>query len=202
MTVRLRLATPADGPAVAALYAPYVRDTCITFEYEEPDGAELGRRIETVLKLAPWLLAVEDGPQGERLLGYAYAGTWRARVAYRWVAEMAIYVDRRQHRRGIGRALYGALLDLLRLQGFCRAIGGITIPNPESVVLHEKLGFRCAGNFPKCGFKHGTWWDVGFWDLELRPHPPQPQETLGVAALFARPEVAVILERAAARVRT
>jgi L-amino acid N-acyltransferase YncA len=202
MTVRLRLATPADGAAVAALYAPYVRDTSITFESEEPDAAEFARRIEGVLKLAPWLLAVEDGPQGERLLGYCYGTTWRTRVAYRWVVETAIYVDRRQHRRGIGRALYGALLDLLRLQGFCRALGGITIPNPESVVLHEKLGFRPAGLFPRCGFKHGTWWDVGFWYLELRPHPPQPQETLSVAALFARPEVAVLLERAAARVRT
>lgn len=202
MTVRLRLATPADGPAVAALYAPYVRDTCITFEYEEPDGAEFARRIEATLRLAPWLLAVEQTPAGERLLGYAYAGTWRARVAYRWVVETAIYVDRRQHRRGVGRALYGALLDLLRLQGFCRAIGGITIPNPESVALHEALGFRFAGNFPKCGYKHGTWWDVGFWDLELRSHPQEPQETLGVAQLFARPETAGVLERAAARIRT
>ena len=87
---------------------------------------------------------------------------------------LKIFLDR----RGVGRALYGALLDLLRLQGFCRAIGGITIPNPESVALHETLGFRFAGNFPKCGYKHGTWWDVGFWDLELRSHPALPEETL------------------------
>jgi phosphinothricin acetyltransferase len=202
VTVSLRLATPADGAAVAALYAPYVRDTAITFEYEVPDAAEFGRRIETVLKLAPWLLAVESGPGGETLLGYAYGGTWRTRVAYRWVVETAIYVDRRQHRRGIGRALYGALLDLLRLQGFCRALGGITIPNPESIALHEKLGFRFAGNFPKCGFKHGTWWDVGFWDLELQPHPKEPRETLSVAAMMQRPEAAELLRRAAGSVRT
>ena len=201
MTVSLRLATPADGAAVAALYAPYVRDTSITFEYEVPDGAEFGRRIESVLKLAPWLLAVESGPGGEMLLGYAYGGTWRTRVAYRWVIETAIYVDKHQHRRGIGRALYGALLDLLRLQGFCRALGGITIPNPESIALHEKLGFRLAGTFPKCGFKSGTWWDVGFWDVELREHPKAPQETLSVAALMQRPEAAVALRRAAAAIR-
>ncbi len=202
MTVRLRLATPDDAAAVAALYAPYVRDTCITFEYDVPDAAEFRRRIETVLKLAPWLLAVEDGPAGERLLGYAYGTTWRTRTAYRWVIETAIYVDRKQHRRGIGRALYGALLDLLRLQGFCRALGGITIPNPESIGLHEKLGFRSAGVFPKCGFKQGTWWDVGFWDIELRAHPERPEETLGVAALMARAEATAVLERAGWTVRT
>ena len=202
MTVSLRLASPADGAAVAALYAPYVRDTSITFEYEVPDGAEFGRRIETVLKLAPWLLAVESGPGGETLLGYAYGGTWRTRVAYRWVVETAVYVDKRQHRRGIGRALYGALLDLLRLQGFCRALGGITIPNPESIALHEKLGFTFVGTFPKCGFKSGTWWDVGFWDLELRAHPKEPQETLSVAALMKRPEAAEVLHRAAGAIRT
>jgi len=202
MTVSLRLATPADGAAVAALYAPYVRDTSITFEYEVPDGAEFGRRIETVLKLAPWLLAVESGPGGETLLGYAYGGTWRTRVAYRWVVETAVYVDKRQHRRGIGRALYGALLDLLRLQGFCRALGGITIPNPESIALHEKLGFTFVGTYPKCGFKHGTWWDVGFWDVELREHPKEPQETLSVAALMQRPEAAEVLRRASAAIRT
>ena len=201
MTISLRLATPADGATVAALYAPYVRDTSITFEYEVPDGAEFGRRIETVLKLAPWLLAVESGPGGETLLGYAYGGTWRTRVAYRWVVETAIYVDKRQHRRGIGHALYGALLDLLRLQGFCRALGGITLPNPESVALHEKLGFKFVGTYPKCGFKYGTWWDVGFWDVELQPHPKEPKETLGVEALMKRPEAAEVLKRAADAIR-
>ena len=80
MTVSLRLATPADGAAVAALYAPYVRDTCITFEYDVPDGAEFGQRIETVLRLAPWLLAVETRDGREQLLGYAYGGTWRTRT--------------------------------------------------------------------------------------------------------------------------
>jgi L-amino acid N-acyltransferase YncA len=201
MTVSLRLATPADGPAVAALYAPYVRETSITFEYEVPTGEEFGRRIATVLGLAPWLLAVETGPAGDKLLGYAYGGTWRTRTAYRWVLETAVYVARDQQRRGIGRALYGALLDLARLQGFCRAIGGITLPNAESVGLHEALGFRFVGNFAQCGFKQGTWWDVGFWDLELQPHPKEPRETLSVTALMARPEAGAVLAERARGVR-
>ena len=200
--LRLRLATPADAEACAALYAPYVRETAITFEYEVPTAADFRQRIESVLKLAPWLLAVETRDGQEQLLGYAYAGTWRTRVAYRWVVETAIYVDKHAHRRGIGRALYGALLDLLRLQGFCRALGGITIPNPESIALHEKLGFKYTGNFAKCGYKHATWWDVGFWDLELRETPKEPQETLSVAALMQRPEAADVLTRAAAAIRS
>jgi L-amino acid N-acyltransferase YncA len=196
MSVTLRLATPEDAAACVALYAPYVRETSITFEYEVPTVADFRQRIETVLKLAPWLLAVETRDGKERVLGYAYGGTWRTRVAYRWVVETAIYVDKDARGRGIGKALYGALLDLLRLQGFCRAIGGITLPNPESEKLHERLGFKLAGNFRKCGWKQNTWWDVGFWELELRPQTGEVRETLSVAQLMSRPESATILERA------
>jgi len=198
MTVSFRLATPDDAAACVALYAPYVRETSITFEYEVPTAADFRQRIETVLKLAPWLLAVETGPGGEKLLGYAYGGTWRTRVAYRWVVETAIYVDKGVRGRGIGKALYGALMDLLRLQGFCRALGGITIPNPESIALHEKLGFKFVGTFPSCGWKQGTWWDVGFWDLELQEQSGAMEETRSVADAMQRPEAAAILNRASA----
>jgi L-amino acid N-acyltransferase YncA len=201
MSVTLRLATPDDAAACVALYAPYVRETSITFEYEVPAVADFRQRIETVLKLAPWLLAVETRDGQERVVGYAYAGTWRTRVAYRWVVETAIYVDKDARGRGIGKALYGALLDLLRLQGFCRAIGGITLPNKESEKLHERLGFKFVGTYPRCGFKQQTWWDVGFWDLELRAHPKEPKETLPVAQLMARPETATALQRAALAIR-
>ena len=192
----LRLATPDDAAACVALYAPYVRETSITFEYEVPTVADFRQRIETVLKLAPWLLAVETCDGKERVLGYAYGGTWRTRVAYRWVVETAIYVDQQARGRGIGKALYGALMDLLRLQGFCRAIGGITLPNPESEKLHERLGFKFAGNFRKCGWKQGTWWDVGFWELELRDQSGEMKETASVAEALARPEARAILDRA------
>ena len=198
MSVSLRLATPDDAAACLALYAPYVRETSITFEYEVPTAADFRQRIETVLKLAPWLLAVETRDGKERVLGYAYGGTWRTRVAYRWVVETAIYVDKDARGRGIGKALYGALMDLLRLQGFCRAIGGITLPNVESEKLHERLGFKFVGNFRKCGWKQGTWWDVGFWELELREQAGEMKETLSVTQLVARPEARAILDRASA----
>src|SRR5262245_23154945 len=203
MTVSLRLATPDDAAACVALYAPYVRETSITFEYEVPTVADFRQRIETVLKLAPWLLAVDtrDGGGKEHVLGYAYGGTWRTRVAYRWVVETAIYLDKDARGRGIGKALYGALMELLRLQGFCRAIGGITLPNEASVKLHESLGFAFVGNFHKCGFKQQTWWDVGFWELELQPHPKEPRETLSVAAVMKRPEAVRALEGAAQSIR-
>lgn len=196
MSVSLRLATPDDAAACVELYAPYVRETSITFEYEVPTAADFRQRIETVLKLAPWLLAVETRDGKERVLGYAYAGTWRTRVAYRWVVETAIYVDKDARGRGIGKALYGALMDLLRLQGFCRAIGGITLPNVESEKLHERLGFKFVGNFRKCGWKQGTWWDVGFWELELREQSGEMKETVGVAEVMKRAEARAILARA------
>jgi len=202
MSVTLRLATPDDAEACVALYAPYVRETSITFEYEVPTVADFRQRIETVLKLAPWLLAVETRDGKERVLGYAYGGTWRTRVAYRWVVETAIYVDKDARGRGIGKALYGALLDLLRLQGFCRAIGGITLPNLESEKLHERLGFKFVGNFRKCGWKQGTWWDVGFWDLELQPQTKDQKETISVAQLLARPEAGAVLVRARSMIRS
>src|SRR5262245_17948926 len=198
MTVSLRLATPDDAAACVALYAPYVRETSITFEYEVPTVADFRQRIETVLKLAPWLLAVDtrDGGGAERVLGYAYGGTWRTRVAYRWVVETAIYVDKDARGRRIGTALYGTLMELLRLQGFCRAIGGITLPNVESEKLHEKLGFTFVGNFRRCGWKQGTWWDVGFWEKELQKQTGEMKETLSVAEVMKRAEAKEILATA------
>jgi phosphinothricin acetyltransferase len=198
MSVTLRLGTPDDAEACVALYAPYVRETSITFEYEVPTVADFRQRIETVLKLAPWLLAVETRDGHERVLGYAYGGTWRTRVAYRWVVETAIYVDKDARGRGIGKALYGALMELLRLQGFCRAIGGITLPNVESEKLHERLGFKFVGNFRKCGWKQGTWWDVGFWELELREQSGEMKETVSIAEAMKRPDAIAVLDRARA----
>jgi L-amino acid N-acyltransferase YncA len=194
--ITLRIATPADAEACLAVYAPYVRGTSITFEYEVPTAADFRQRIETVLKLAPWLLAVETREGKERVLGYAYGGTWRTRVAYRWVVETAIYVDEAARGRRVGTALYGALMELLRLQGFCRAIGGITLPNVESEKLHERLGFTFVGNFRKCGWKQGTWWDVGFWEKELNEQSGEMKETVGVAEVMRTREAIAVLDRA------
>jgi len=196
MAVVIRLAGEADAAAVQAIYAPYVRDTAISFETEPPTVEEVGRRIRSVLEHAPWLVCERDGA----VLGYAYAGRFHARAAYRWSVELTVYVDRAQQRNGLGLALYTALLDGLRLQGFRLAIGSITVPNPASVGLHERLGFRPAALLPAIGFKHGRWHDVGWWSLDLQTLADPPDEPRSLAALVETDAWRACLARAAASV--
>jgi phosphinothricin acetyltransferase len=179
----VRNADPArDASACAAIYAPYVRDTAISFEEEPPDAGELRQRIERISQTHPWLVAEQDGD----LVGYAYGCPHRERAAYRWVADVSVYVDQRHQRRGIGRALYAALLGLLERQGLHVACAGVTLPNDASVAIHESLGFRPVGVYRRIGFKLGAWWDVGWWELELRkPSPESPPEPGRPAALDA-----------------
>jgi len=172
----IRLADERDPAAVQAIYAPYVRDTAISFETEPPPVEEIADRIRTVLAHAPWLVCEREG----RVVAYAYAGRFHARAAYQWSVEVTVYADRMHHRRGAGRALCTALLGALRLQGFCTAVGIIALPNPASVALHETLGFERVGVIPAVGFKHGRWHDVGWWRLALRPldRAPDPPRSL------------------------
>jgi phosphinothricin acetyltransferase len=175
----IRLAAAADAAAVAAVYAPYVRDTVITFEIEPPDAAEMGRRLAAVGERFPWLVACD----GAGLLGYAYAGEHRSRAAYRWDVDVAVYLLPRAHRRGIGRALYARLFALLRLQGYVNAYAGITLPNAASVGLHEALGFVPVGVYRGVGHKCGAWHDVGWWALRLQAPPASPAEPLPLPQL-------------------
>ena len=194
MTAVIRLATEADAAAVQAVYAPYVRDTAISFETEPPSAEEMARRIRAVLEHAPWLVCERDGA----IAGYAYAGRFHHRAAYRWTVEVTVYVDRAQRRSGVGRALYTALLDALRLQGFRIAVAAITVPNPASVGLHERLGFACMGLLPSLGFKHARWHDVGYWTLELQNPGDAPPEPRSLSAVVASAAWDDCLARAAA----
>lgn len=169
--MRIRTARPDDAEGVRAIYAPIVRETAISFEWEEPDAQEIERRIRTIGADFPWVVAEDGGC----VLGYAYAYPWRARTAYRWVAETAIYVAAEARRRGVARATYGELLARLRRGGWRSAIGGIVVPNEASVRLHEALGFRAAGAFPRVGYKFGRWHDLGFWRLDFAADPAAPQ---------------------------
>jgi L-amino acid N-acyltransferase YncA len=177
----IRLASDADAAAVQAIYAPYVRDTAISFETEPPSIEEMRRRIRGVLEHAPWLVCERDG----EIAGYAYASRFHARAAYRWTVEVTVYVDRARRRAGTGRALYTALLDVLRLQGFRVAVGIIALPNPASVGLHERLGFARSGLLAAIGFKHGSWHDVGWWRLELRTLDESPAEPRALSSVHA-----------------
>jgi phosphinothricin acetyltransferase len=184
----LRLATPADGDALAAIYAPYVRATAISFELRPPDGTEIAARISRTLERTPWLIAEVDGVAR----GYAYAGRFRDRPAYDWTCESGIYVDEASRGLGLGRALMVGLIAVVRLQGFRTLIAGVTPPNPASVGLHLGLGFRRVGTFEGVGHKLGAWQDVEFFELELAPRAdgevPVPVQPL--PELLGSPELA------------
>ncbi|MEP0707986.1 MAG: arsinothricin resistance N-acetyltransferase ArsN1 family B [Parvibaculum sp.] len=170
----IRIATPADAAALAAIYAPYVRDTVISFEMVPPDETQMAERIQKILPRLPWLVHEADGC----VTGYAYAGPHRERAAYRWSVDAGIYLDSAAHRKGIGTALYRVLIEALRLQGYHRVYGGITLPNEASVGLHEAQGFKPIGVYPEVGYKFGAWRDVGWWGLDLGASSQEPGEPL------------------------
>lgn len=167
----IRLATPEDAAVLQAIYAPYVRDTTVSFELEPPDTTEIRRRMENILAMYPWLLCEVDGEPA----GYAYASRFHPRQAYQWTVETSVYIARDLHRQGLARTLYAALFRILRAQGLINALAGISLPNPASVAFHEALGFVPVRTMPKVGFKHGRWLDVGYWQLTLQPHPEAPE---------------------------
>lgn len=178
-TVDVRLVSASDASASAAIYAPYVRDTIVSFETEAPDSAEMAARIEKIGSRHPWLVA----EQGDDLLGYAYACEHRSRLAYRWSVDVAVYLAPSAQRRGIGKALYERLFALLRVLGYVNAYGGIALPNDASVRLHEAVGFERIGVCRHVGYKQGRWSDVGWWQLPLVEAPADPHEPLRVGQL-------------------
>ncbi len=164
-----------DAAACAAIYAPYVTEGVASFEAEPPDADQMAARISAASRTHAWLIAERDGEPA----GYAYASPHGSRAAYRWSADVAVYVDRRHLRRGVGRELYGALLSLLKRQRVEIACAGITLPNDASVALHESFGFERIGVYPAIGFKRGAWHDVGWWQLRLLGPSVPPPEPLG-----------------------
>lgn len=187
----LRAASEADAIQVAAIYAPFVRDTHTSFEAAPPDEAEMARRIRATLRTHPWLVADRNG----EVLGYAYATPHRARMAYQWCVETTVYVKTGLRRSGIGRDLYGALLGVLELQGFRMAYAGIALPNPASVGLHESLGFEPVGVYRAAGFKHGRWHDVGWWQRTVGSLQEVPETPVEFAKVRGSGEVRAILQR-------
>ncbi len=170
----VRAARAGDAKAIAEIYAPYVRDTVISFEAVVPSADDMAARIAKIMPELPWLVH-EDG---SRVTGYAYAGAHRERAAYKWSVDAGIYIARDGHRRGVGRALYAVLFAALKLQGYHRCYGGITLPNEASIGLHEAMGFKPVGHYPEVGFKFGKWHDVGWWGLDLAPTSQVPEAPL------------------------
>ena len=174
MSPSIRIATPADAAELLAIYAPYVRDTCISFEYEVPSVAEFAQRIAHTLERYPYLVAW-DGATGAAL-GYAYVGAFHARPAYDWCVETSIYVDGAARGRHVGRALHDALEAACRAQGILSLEACIAYPDEGgSVGFHERMGYRMVGRFEACGYKLGAWRDMVWMERHIGPHTPNPR---------------------------
>lgn len=187
----IRLATPRDAEGMLEIYAPYIRNTAVTFEYEVPDLDEFRGRVESTLTRYPWLAAEEDG----LLLGYAYAGQYRSRAAFQWGAEGSIYLRPEAQGTGLAAPLYRCLIRLVKAQGVRNFYGCITHPNPASEGFHRKLGFSDLAVFPRAGYKLGQWRDVlwNYLPLGETEGPPEPFRPFGEM----EPEVvAAILQEA------
>lgn len=172
--LRITAASRTDAEDLAAIYAPYVQDTAITFEYDAPDAQEMAVRIGGITLTHPWLVA-RDGAGG--VLGYAYASPYYGRAAYGWCVETSVYVAREERGHGVGSALYRALERALSAQGILNLYACIaTTDEPDahlgnaSVAFHERLGYREIGHFPKCGYKFGHWYDTVWMERDLGEH--------------------------------
>ncbi len=171
-TLKIRIAVEGDGAALAAIYAPIVAQTAISFEAAEPTAEVMAERVRATLGTHPFLVAECAGA----VVGYAYASAHNARAAYQWSTNLTVYVAAEARARGVGRRLYGVLIPILEAQGFHAAFAGIALPNAPSVALHEAVGFVPLGVYREVGFKLGRWHDVGWWrrSLDARTPPAAP----------------------------
>jgi L-amino acid N-acyltransferase YncA len=161
----------SDAAACAAIYEPYVSDSVVSFEAQPPTVEEMADRISAAYA---WVVAEHEGVT----LGYAYGSRHRERAAYRWAADVAVYIDAGHHRSGVGRALYTHLFEQLRAIGLWTLCAGITQPNDASNGLHRTMGFVSVGTYRRIGWKAGAWHDVQWWQLDLRPGEPGPPSEL------------------------
>lgn len=167
----IRFATVQDVPAMLALYQPYIEHTAITFEYDVPSISSFRQRFVDITAVCPWLVWEEHG----EILGYAYGAPAFERKAYAWCADLSVYLKESAKGRGIGRALYTKLEQLLEAQGYRVLYALVTTANAPSIAFHKALGYREVASFPHCGFKLGQWHGV-IW-LEKDVGPDTPPET-------------------------
>lgn len=179
--IKLRMAVPADAETLLEIYAPYVMETAISFEYEVPTVDEFRKRIETILKKYPYLVAEVDG----EVCGYAYASRFHVRAACEWCAESSIYVKKGYAGIGIGRRLYEALEEILTRQHIINLNACIAVTDEADAYLdnnsrefHEHMGYRYVGTFQQCGYKFGKWYNLIWMEKMLGAHPAVPEKIL------------------------
>jgi len=159
----IRYAAIDDAKTICDIYNYYVRNTAITFEEQPVLVEDMQSRMADVIASLPWLVSERTGV----VIGYAYASKWKSRSAYRFSVESAIYLAPEMHGRGAGRELYEALISDLRSRAIHAMIAVVSLPNPGSIALHERMGFEKIAHLKEVGWKFGSWIDVGYWELIL-----------------------------------
>lgn len=197
----VRRALPADGEQLLALYTPFViSEDCslsnVSFELEAPSLAEFRQRIVDISSTYPYLVGEVDG----QILGYVYCHPYRERLAYQWSVEVTIYLAPAGQGRGLGRVLYEAMEEILRLQGITMAYACITVGNEHSIRMHEALGYELIGTFKNSGYKNGMWLDTVWLEKQLQDCPPLPHYIKGWREL-EQAQVDAVLAEASERLR-
>lgn len=177
MDIIIEKVTTADAPELLRIYAPYVKNTAISFEYEVPSVEEVEGRIRSITRRYPYIKAIIDG----KIVGYAYANEFKGRAAYDWSVETTIYIDQKYKQKGIGKALYISLENLLKTQGFLNmnaCIAYIENPNEylsnDSTTFHTKMGFKKVAHFHDSGYKFNRWFDMIWMEKIIGEHTSNP----------------------------
>lgn len=160
----IRMATLSDAPAVYAIYEPYILNTAITFEYKPVPIEEFQQRMKKVLEHFPWLVYEQNG----KILGYAYCARFKERAAFDWDCECSVYIDEKEHRKGIATLLYERLIGLVQKQGYFTIYALITNSHESSIAFHQRFGFTKVGVYEKTGYKFEQWWDLLVMEKRLR----------------------------------
>ena len=196
MAFEIRLSRASDAEGCLAVYAPYVLSSAVSFETKPPSVEEFRRRIESISAQYPYIVCLEAG----RVIGYAYAHRHKERAAYQWNAELSVYVDKTRFRGGVGKALYGALMEILKKQNIRNVYGGVTSPNVNSEKLHEFFGFQKLGTYHRTGYKCGAWHDVTWFEKAIGEYGLEPQPLIPIQEI-APHIIADILERYSKTIR-
>ena len=180
-SIQIRTAAAEDAWELLKIYKPYVKKTAITFEYDVPTPEEFKARIENTLKKYPYLVAEKDG----ELLGYVYTGPFVGRAAYGWAAEVSIYLKEGSQRLGLGKRLYQAIEEISRAQNILNLNACIGSPETEdeyltrnSIQFHSHMGYRWVGEFYKCGYKFGRWYNMVWMEKIIGEHPAEPMAVI------------------------
>ena len=170
ISLKIRPAHAGDAPALLEIYRPYVLHTAITFEYEVPSISEFEDRIKKISSRYPYLVAEEN----DKIIGYAYASSFKERAAYDWTAETSIYIDENRKSIGAGTALYESLEARMKLQNVTNLCACIAYPNPKSISFHEKFGYKTVAHFHQCGYKFNLWHDMIWMEKFIGEHTSEP----------------------------